>query len=148
MLFGVAAISDFFDGKVARLAGVASERGQLLDNMVDVLFVESAFVCFAAWGLLSWIVPLVVGASVGAYAYDSWRRARFSGTVQLDRSRVGHAAGVCNYALVGLVAAQLGWPATLPGWSISAAGCITAGLNMVAVLFRVLPASGALSWPR
>lgn len=142
LLFGVAAATDFLDGRIARRAGVASGRGQVLDTVADVLFVESTFVCFAVWGRLPWLLPVAVGASVGAYAGASWRRARVAQRLELARSRVGHAAGVLNYALVGVLAAEPIVPGAIPAWLVGAAAIAIAGVNLLAVLGRML------SWRR
>ena len=142
VLFGIAAATDFLDGRIARRAGVVSARGQVLDTVADVLFVESAFVCFALWGRVPWLLPIAVGASVGAYAVASWRRARSAQRLELARSRIGHAAGVLNYALVGVLAAEPIVPWAAPAWLVGGAALGVAGVNLLAVLGR------ALSWRR
>jgi len=56
---------------------------------------------------------------------------------QVARSALGHAAGVLNYALVGLLAGV----AVLPGraWAplLGAGGWIVVGVNLAAVLSRL-----------
>jgi phosphatidylglycerophosphate synthase len=136
VLFGIAATTDFLDGRIARRAGVASGSGQVFDTVADVLFIETTFVCFAMWGRLSWLVPAAVAASVSAYAAASWRRARVARRLELARSRIGRAAGVLNYALVGVLAAE---PAvSMPAWLIGPAALGVAGVNLLAVLGRIV----------
>lgn len=110
----------------------------MLDAVADVLFVESAFVCFAAWGNLPWLLPVAVGASAGVYAAASWQRARRAGRLELARSRIGHAAGVLNYALVGILAAEPAASGMLPGWLVGGGALAVGGVNLLAVLDRVL----------
>jgi phosphatidylglycerophosphate synthase len=128
-LFAVAAASDFADGRLARAYGTASGRGQLLDTGADVLFIGAAAVLFAARGRISWLVPAAIGAAVATYAHDSWRRTRGSGILALHRSAVGHAAGVANFTLVGLLAAEHGFPAWLPARVVDIGALATAALN-------------------
>ncbi len=145
MLFGIAATTDFLDGRIARRAGVASGAGQVLDTVADVLFVESTFVCFAVWGRVSWLLPAAVGLSVAAYAVASWHRARLARRVELARSRIGHAAGVLNYALVGMLAAE---PiVAMPAWLVGAAALGVAGVNLLAVLGRIFQRAGSGAGP-
>jgi phosphatidylglycerophosphate synthase len=128
-LFALAAASDFADGRLARASGSASGRGQLLDTGADVLFLGGALVLFAARGRIPWVVPGAMGAAVAMYAHDSWRRARGSGMLALDRSTVGHAAGVANFALVGLLAAEHGFPTWLAARVVDVGALATASLN-------------------
>ncbi len=141
-LFALAAASDFADGRLARACGTASGRGQLLDTGADVLFVGSAFVLFAARGRISWFVPMAMGAAIALYASDSWRRARGSGALALDRSPLGHAAGVANFALVGLLAAEHGVPTWLPAPVVDVGALATAALNTASVVQRLAARSG------
>jgi phosphatidylglycerophosphate synthase len=133
LLFGMAAATDVFDGRVARRTGAVSSGGQVLDNVADLLFVGPSLLFFAARGQLAWWVPVAVAAAVAAYVRDSWRESRSAGDVYLARSAVGHAAGVMNYALVGLMAADAAISGSMPNWLIDAAGLATAGTNLLAV---------------
>jgi phosphatidylglycerophosphate synthase len=139
LLFAVAALTDLLDGLVARRQATASGRGQLLDHTADVVFIGSSLLFFAGMGRLSWWVPLAVAASVAAYYRALWRDARAAADVRLARSALGHAAGVVNYMLVGLLAAGLTLPGAAPEWLVGATGWATAGINALAVLGRLLP---------
>lgn len=46
LLFGAAAITDWYDGKLARKYGIISTFGKFIDPIADKLLVCSAFVCF------------------------------------------------------------------------------------------------------
>lgn len=61
-LFGIAAITDFFDGYVARAYGQQSSFGQFLDPVADKLLVASALLMATAFGQISGltILPAVV----------------------------------------------------------------------------------------
>ena len=130
-IFAAAAATDFMDGRVARRAGRASARGAVLDNVGDVVFVLAGTIQAARLELLAPIVPISIAVSVGAYAIASFRRAA------LARSRLGHAAGIANWAACGLAAGAVatawdGWPSLLDGASVA-----TATLNVAAVAARL-----------
>lgn len=103
VLFGLIAISDFADGYVARRFGVASRGGRWLDHAADIGFVVPALLLYSKLGIAPWWVPAAVVLSFAAYVADSWRRRPPRGWPDLIGSRVGHAAGVCNYALIGVL---------------------------------------------
>ena len=133
LLFAVAAATDFFDGIVARRGRGATRHGAVLDNLADVVFVLAGTIAAARAGLVTPAAPLAIGGAVAAYAVASLRGGAMA------RSAVGHAAGVLNYALVGLVAGAVALPAR--GWAIvlAAGGWIVVAVNLTAVLERVVP---------
>jgi hypothetical protein len=59
----------------------------------------------------------------------------------LARTRLGHWAGVLNYACLGLVTGAIAWPGR--GWSLllAVASVATAGINLAAVASRYVAAS-------
>jgi len=100
-LWGVGVATDLLDGPLARRLGGATRHGALLDNAADVTFVLGAASTGAALGLLPWRVPIAIGIAFGAYALAS---AGGRGEAARAYTRIGHAAGVCNYLLAGLLA--------------------------------------------
>jgi phosphatidylglycerophosphate synthase len=134
VLIGVAAATDYLDGIVARRYGPTA-HGAVLDNLADVAVVLAGVGGGVALDLVPAAAPAAIAIAFAAYMVASLRRQ--SGG--LARSAVGHAAGVCNWALAGLVAGAV----ALPGraWtSILAAGSLTVvGINLAAVLDRVVP---------
>ena len=136
-LFALAAGTDFFDGIVARHAG-ATRHGAVLDVAADVAFVLAGTTSASVLGLVSPAVPLAIAASVTAFALA----ARRGGGVRA-KSVVGHAAGVLNYALVGLVAGAHWLPSSVWPRSLAVAGAGVVMVNLAAVLERWLPGR----WP-
>ena len=61
-LFGVAAITDFFDGYLARALSQQSKMGQFLDPVADKLLVAAALLMMAGFGQISGLVimPAIV----------------------------------------------------------------------------------------
>jgi len=133
----VASLSDYFDGPLARRRGTSSPRGAILDNVADIAFVLAGLATAAALALISWVVPLSIALSAGAYAAASMRRTG-GAAPRLARSRLGHWAGVANYACLAVVTGALTWPG--PQWTrvLAVAGAATAGLNLAAVLTRLV----------
>ena len=139
-LFAIAATSDFVDGRLARATGGPTAHGALLDTVADVSFVLAATGGGAAIGLVPWAAPLAIVLAVAAYALTSLRRSLHVGSWRLARSRIGHAAGVANYALAGLVAGALALPHPAWGAVLRVASLVGVALNVAAVVARLVPA--------
>jgi phosphatidylglycerophosphate synthase len=107
----VAAASDFIDGRIARLLGVASGRGRWLDGIADVTFVLAAIFCEAAAGAIPFYIPVLIALSFSQYVIDSVLVA--PPTAGPVRSRLGHWGGIVNYALA--IALAVAPPPALPG---------------------------------
>ncbi len=62
LVFGLACLSDWLDGMLARKTGRVSAFGQLMDPLADKILVSAAFVCFAAIHQIMpvWIVIIVI----------------------------------------------------------------------------------------
>jgi len=137
-VFALAAASDFADGRLARRGGRATAHGAVLDAAADIVFVLAGSARAARLGLVSWAVPAAIAGSAGAYALVSVLRSRRAGGMELARSRVGHAAGVANYAVVGLAAGSRALPARAWSGALAAAAALAVALNLGAVGARLL----------
>jgi phosphatidylglycerophosphate synthase len=152
VVFGIAAASDFVDGRIARRAARPTRHGAVLDNVADVAFVLAGTTTTAVAGLTAWAVPVAIALSVGSYAAASFRLTAGDPTPRLARSNLGHAAGVCNYACVGLAAGALAIPG--PRWhgilAVSDATTVTVNLAAVAARWmrRSAPVAGDASFLR
>lgn len=102
VLFAIIAASDVADGIVARRFGAASEQGRILDHFADIGFLLIAFSTFVFIGSAPWWVPAAIAGSFGFYVIDSWRQSN-PRQPSLIGSRIGHASGVLNYALIGVI---------------------------------------------
>lgn len=61
LFFGVASITDYFDGKIARKNNLITDFGKLMDPVADKLLVAAAFICFIETGLASsWILIIIL----------------------------------------------------------------------------------------
>lgn len=138
LAWGVAALTDYVDGPIARRRP-PTRHGPVLDTVADVLVVLGGLGAAASRGLVSWLVPAAIVLSVGAYVVASLRLSAGGDAPRLARSRIGHWAGVVNYACLGLACGALalpwsGWPTLL-----ALAGAVTAAWNVAAVAARGLP---------
>lgn len=65
IVLGLGGITDWLDGKLARLLGQYSRLGALLDPAVDRLYILAALVALAVRGILPWwVVAVLVGRDV------------------------------------------------------------------------------------
>ncbi len=62
VVFSVAAITDYFDGKIARDRQITSDLGRMLDPIADKLLVGAALMCLAGFGRLpGWsLLPAII----------------------------------------------------------------------------------------
>ena len=62
IFFSAAAITDYFDGYLARRRGLVSNFGKVMDPVADKLLVSSSFIMLTALGRVpAWIVCIIIG---------------------------------------------------------------------------------------
>ena len=143
LLWVVAAASDYLDGPLARRTGAATRHGMVLDNVADIAFVLGGLTTAAALGLVPWLIPAAILVAVVDYARASLETSARGAAGGLARNRIGHAAGVLNYACLGVVCARLAWPGAVPAIALPVVELPTVAANVAAVVMRVLRRS---SW--
>jgi len=102
LLFAAVAWSDVADGRMARRRGTESDAGRVLDHVADIVFILVALGTYVYLGIAPWWVPASIATSFSVYVFDSLAR---SAPVKptLIGSRIGHAGGVANYVLIGVL---------------------------------------------
>ena len=60
LLFIIAAVTDWWDGHIARRMKLESELGAFLDPLADKLLTGAAFVSFALKGLVAWWMVIII----------------------------------------------------------------------------------------
>jgi CDP-diacylglycerol---glycerol-3-phosphate 3-phosphatidyltransferase len=62
ILFSLAAITDYFDGFLARQKGMVSNLGKVMDPVADKLLVSSTYIMLASLGWVpAWVVCIIIG---------------------------------------------------------------------------------------
>lgn len=62
IVFCIASLTDFLDGRIARHFHLITSFGKLMDPLADKLMVCSALICLACSGIFPWIAFAVVAA--------------------------------------------------------------------------------------
>jgi phosphatidylglycerophosphate synthase len=96
-----AAVSDFADGRIARLMGHANGVGRWLDALADIVFILTALSSEALAGVIPIYIPALIACSFAQYAIDS---VAIGGSFTPIKSRIGHWGGIINFALVLVLA--------------------------------------------
>ncbi len=94
-ILGLAGITDWLDGKLARMLNQTSRLGQVLDPAADRLYIAATVVALAVRGIIPWWLFAVLAARelfVGMSLVLLRRRTPY-GTLQV--SFVGKAATLC-----------------------------------------------------
>ena len=97
VLFTLAAVSDFYDGKLARKYNQASPLGGLLDHGTDALLVTCGNWALAQLGLLPMLLVILIPCAFVQYMLDSKALAGRS----LVTSVIGRSNGVAYFVLLG-----------------------------------------------
>lgn len=61
IVFGIASMTDFLDGRLARWAGTVTVLGRFLDPLADKILVSSALIAFVVLGMVeAWLVGVLL----------------------------------------------------------------------------------------
>lgn len=61
LVFGLASVTDYFDGKIARQRGIVTNFGKLFDPLADKVLIAAAFILLVGTGdLPAWIAIVVL----------------------------------------------------------------------------------------
>ena len=121
LLYVCIALSDFLDGRLARLAGAPSYVWGQVDAAADIAF-TSMSLAVAAW--LGWVgvwVPIGVAVLGGRFVLRNLRPQPRLGA-RLVEDRAGKAAGVIYYLLVGAIVSVMVVDGAGGRWWIARAG--------------------------
>lgn len=100
-VFAVVAASDAVDGRLARRLETASSAGRALDHGADIVFLLTALAIYVWIGAAPWWVPAAVAGAFGLYVADA--RWPPPAPPRWNADRIGHAGGVANWVLVGVL---------------------------------------------
>jgi CDP-diacylglycerol--glycerol-3-phosphate 3-phosphatidyltransferase len=60
IIFIIASLTDFFDGRIARKRGLVTNTGKMLDAIADKVLVNSVLIILASKGEINAIIPVVI----------------------------------------------------------------------------------------
>jgi cardiolipin synthase (CMP-forming) len=123
-LLGLAGISDWLDGKLARMLDQGSRLGQVLDPAADRLYIAATLIGLAIRSIIPWWLVGVLAARELLVGGGLARLRRSTGLGTLQVSLAGKAATLClMYAFPLLfLGAHAGDPATVVrvlGWAFA-----------------------------
>jgi len=100
-IFVVAALTDYFDGKIARKRKQVSKLGKLLDPIADKLLISAALISLVENHLApAWAVVIIVGRE---FAVTGLRSIAATEGVVISASRMGKFKMVAQVVTVGLL---------------------------------------------
>lgn len=120
-LLVVSGVTDWLDGKLARLLDQQSRVGELLDPLVDRVYMVVTLVTFVARGIIPWwLAVLLVGRDLLLAATLPVYRRR-----SLPAPEVMYLGKAATFALMAafpwLLAGQTSWPVADFGWAFGTA---------------------------
>jgi len=100
-IFVIAALTDYFDGKIARSRQQVSKLGKLLDPIADKLLISAALISLVENHLApAWAVVIIVGRE---FAVTGLRSIAATEGVIISASRMGKFKMVAQVVTVGLL---------------------------------------------
>ena len=100
-IFVAAALTDYFDGKIARRRHQVSKLGKLLDPIADKLLISAALISLVENHLApAWAVVIIVGRE---FAVTGLRSIAATEGVIISASRMGKFKMVAQVVTVGLL---------------------------------------------
>ena len=121
LLYLCIALSDVFDGQLARKAGAPSHAWGQVDAAADIAFTSLSLAVSAWLGCVGPWVPVGVAVLGGRFLlHNLGQQPTLEGRLREDRA--GKAAGVIYYLLVGAVAIELAVEGAGGRWWVARAG--------------------------
>ena len=134
-IFSLAAITDWFDGYLARRWGETSAFGAFLDPVADKLMVAAALILLVELGRAeAYLAIIIIGREITVSALREWM-------AQLGRSRkvsVAFIGKVKTVAQMTAVIALLLWEPVIPGVSTRLLGTIALWVAAVLTLWSMV----------
>ncbi len=106
-VFGLACLTDYFDGKIARERGLVTDFGKFLDPIADKMLTTGVFVVFLRMGIIDvWAVMLVLTRE---FAVSSMRMLAAKEGEVVPASIAGKVKTVAQYVALLFTMALLQW---------------------------------------
>ena len=105
VIFGIASITDWLDGYLARRRRQVTWLGQILDPIADKLLTSAAFISLVQLGLApAWMVALIIGRE---FAITGLRSLAYTKGITIPASRLGKIKMASQVTAILLLI--LGW---------------------------------------
>lgn len=135
LIFGLAVLTDWADGRIARRRGETSSLGGVLDHATDAVFVSVGLAAYAALGAVPMLLPGVIVVAFVQYALDS--QALLGRP--LRTSRIGRSNGLAYFCLLGLlVLREAARPGSPPSSFIYGLGWLLVLTSAVSIVDRAV----------
>jgi CDP-diacylglycerol---glycerol-3-phosphate 3-phosphatidyltransferase len=108
VIFSVAGVTDFLDGRIARRRNLITNFGILMDPLADKILTCSAFIAFVGRGLMpAWMVVIIVAREL---AITGLRLLAASKNVVLAAERFGKHKTISQIVAIVAVLTVLSYP--------------------------------------
>ena len=109
-LFAVAALTDTFDGFIARIRNQKTALGTFLDPLADKFLLVTSFILFSTYGLVpKWLTIVIISRDV--IVVTGWLVIYIvTHTSKIDTTAAGKAAIALQLVLIGYVLVTLNVP--------------------------------------
>ncbi|MDA2927186.1 CDP-diacylglycerol--glycerol-3-phosphate 3-phosphatidyltransferase [Acidobacteria bacterium AH-259-G07] len=110
IVFLTAALTDYFDGYLARKRQQVTTLGKLLDPIADKLLISSAFISLVALGIASaWMVVIIIGRE---FAVSGLRSIASAEGFTIDASKLGKSKMASQVVCISLLILGRRFPET------------------------------------
>jgi CDP-diacylglycerol--glycerol-3-phosphate 3-phosphatidyltransferase len=100
-IFLIAAVTDFFDGWIARRSGRITRLGALLDPIADKLLMSAAFISLVELGLApAWMIVIIIGRE---FAVSGLRSIAAQHGVTIAASPLGKSKTISQVVAIALL---------------------------------------------
>ncbi len=111
LVFIAAALTDYYDGKVARLTNTVTKFGILVDPLADKMLISAAFISFVQMNIIpAWMVVIVIGRE---FAVMGLRVLAASEGKILASDRLGKQKTISQFTTIIIILAFIALKATL-----------------------------------
>lgn len=112
IIFLIAAVTDFFDGHIARKYNLITDFGKFMDPLADKLLVTAAFLIFVEQGLLpAWVVFVILARE---FMVTGLRTIAAAKGVIMAAGWTGKLKTVIQFAMIATLL-LLNWPFSMWG---------------------------------
>jgi CDP-diacylglycerol--glycerol-3-phosphate 3-phosphatidyltransferase len=121
LVFVAAALTDYWDGKLARRYNLVTNFGRIMDPLADKLLMATAFICFVQLGWArAWMVILIIGrefAITGLRVLAAAEGRVIAASTSGKNKTISQMVAVISILVVNVVVSSL--QAWLPPWEVT-----------------------------